>query len=142
MNEPNEKSPGRKPRILIVDDVRENRVLLEVMLQSVHCELLMAQDGVTALAMAAHEPLDLILCDVMMPGLTGYEVVARLRANPATRDIPVIICSSLDDSNSRSHAMSVGADDVLVKPLRGEDILRLVKLRLGHGRGAEDVQTY
>ncbi len=123
------------PRILIVDDTRENRELLEVLLQSLNCELVMAQDGVTALAIAAHEPLDLILCDVMMPGLTGYEVVTRLRADPATRAIPVIICSSLNDPNSRSHAISVGADDVLQKPLSRAELLPRVQMWLTQGRG-------
>ena len=123
------------PRILVVDDTRENRELLEDLLQDVNCELLMAQDGATALAVAAHQHLDLILCDVMMPGMTGYEVVTRLRADPATRDIPVIICSSLDDPNSRSHAFSVGADDVVKKPLTRAELLPHVQLRLTQGRG-------
>ena len=123
------------PRILIVDDTRENRELLEALLQTVNCTLLMAQDGATALAVAAHEYLDLILCDVMMPGMTGYEVVTRLRADSATRDIPVIICSSLDDPNSRSHAISMGADDVLKKPLTSAELLPRVRLWLEQGRG-------
>ena len=135
MTEPEKISADPVPRILIVDDTRENRELLEVLLQSVNCKLLMAHDGVTALAVAAHQHLDLILCDVMMPGLTGYEVVTRLRADPATRDIPVIICSSLDDPNSRSHAISVGADDVLKKPLTRAVLLPRVQLWLKQGRG-------
>ena len=125
------------PRILIVDDTRENRELVEDLLQDMDCELLMAHDGVTALAVAAHQRPDLILCDVMMPGLTGYEVVTRLRADPATRHIPVIICSSLDDPNSRTHAMSVGADDVLKKPLTRAALLPRVEQWLRQGRGPE-----
>ncbi len=128
------------PRILVVDDTRENRELAEDLLQDVACELLMAHDGVTALAVAAHQHPDLILCDVMMPGLTGYEVVTRLRADPATRHIPVIICSSLDDPNSRAHAMSVGADEVLEKPLTRAALLPRVERWLKQGRGPEGKQ--
>ena len=136
MTESENVSADPVPRILIVDDTRENRDLLEDLLQNVNCTLVMAQDGVTALAIVAQQPPDLILCDVMMPGITGYEVVTRLRADPATRDIPVIICSSLDDPNSRSHAMSVGADDVLKKPLTRAELLPRVQLWLTQGRGS------
>ena len=128
------KTSGTKPCILIVDDTRENRELLQVLLASVECTLLMAQDGEAALAIAANQHLDLILCDVMMPGLTGYEVVACLRADPATRGIPVIICSSLDDPNSRSYATTVGADDVIQKPLSRAKLLPRVEKWL-KGRG-------
>ena len=137
MTEPDTISAGLVPRILVVDDTRENRELVEDLLQDMDCELLMAHDGVTALAVAAHQHPDLILCDVMMPGLTGYEVVTRLRADPATRHIPVIICSSLDDPNSRAHAMSVGADEVLEKPLTRAALLPRVERWLKQGRGAE-----
>lgn len=128
------KPRAEPPCILIVDDTRENRDLLEVLLMSVECTLLTAQDGATALAIAANQHLDLILCDVMMPGMTGYEVVLRLRADPATRDIPVIICSALDDANSRSHATNVGADDVISKPLWRAELLPCVEKWL-KGRG-------
>ncbi len=138
VTEPEQMSSDPLPRILIVDDTRENRELVEDLLLGFRCELQMAYDGVTALAIAAHQHPDLILCDVMMPGLTGYQVVSRLRADPATRDIPVIICSSLDDPNSRSHAISVGADDVLEKPLTRAVLLPCLELWLTHGRRSAD----
>ena len=129
-------SANRVPCILIVDDTRENRELLEVLLQDAKCTLVMAHDGVTGLAIAANQHLDLILSDVMMPGMTGYEFVTRLRADPATRDIPVIICSSLDDTNSQKHAISVGADDVLQKPLSRSTLLPCVEMWLKGRRPA------
>ena len=140
MTESEKLSAGEVPRILIVDDTRVNRELVEALLQDANYKLLMAHDGITALAIAAHEHPDLILCDVMMPGMTGYEVVTRLRADPATRDIPVIICSSLDDRNSRTHAMSVGADDVLEKPLTRAALLPRVERWLREKREPEDIR--
>ena len=136
MIQPNDLPAQKRPRILIVDDTRENRDIAESVLAGVECELLMAQDGVTALAVAEHRLPDLILCDVMMPGMTGYEVVTRLRASPATQDIPIIICTSLSDANSRGHALSVGADVVLEKPLSRAVLLPHVQSLLANGRNA------
>lgn len=80
---------GRRPCILIVDDERRNRQLLEVMLGEEEYELLTASDGATARTVARDRLPDLVLCDVMMPGMNGYEVAAQLQANAATKHIPV-----------------------------------------------------
>jgi signal transduction histidine kinase/DNA-binding response OmpR family regulator len=103
--------------ILIVDDERHNRELLEIMLKPEGFLLLSAANGEEALAMIARQPPDLILLDVMMPGMNGYEVVARIKADPTTKNIPVIMLTALDDRNARMLGLNAGAEDFLTKPV-------------------------
>ena len=118
---------GRQARILIVDDEPQHRQLLEVMLAPEGFLLLTAASGEEALAMVAQQPPDLILLDVMMPGMDGYQVVARIKANPATKGIPVILLTALDDRSSRAHGLSAGAEDFLTKPVNRADLYARVR---------------
>lgn len=118
---------ARRPCTLIVDDEPRNRLLLEVILTQEGHDLLMASDGREALEMVARRRPDLILCDVMMPGMNGYELTAALKADEATRDIPVVLLSSLDDSNSRAHGLAAGASDFMVKPIGRHDLTERVR---------------
>jgi len=104
-------------RILIVDDERRNRQLLEVMLQPEGYRLASAASGEEALELVARQRPNLILLDVMMPGMDGYQIAAIIKGNPATSGIPVILLSSLDDSNSRAHGLRAGAEEFLTKPV-------------------------
>jgi CheY-like chemotaxis protein len=104
-------------RILIVDDERQNRQLLEVLLEAEGYLLDTAASAEEALAAVARQRPDLILLDVMMPGMDGYQVVARLKANPDTVSIPVVMLTALDDRNSRSHGLMAGAAAFLTKPI-------------------------
>jgi len=116
-------------RILIVDDERHNRQLMEIMLGAEGYLLQTAASGEEALAMVARQPPDLILLDIMMPGLDGYQVAARIKDDLATRNIPVIMVSALDDRNSRMLGLSIGAEDSLTKPVdRAELCLRVKNL--------------
>ena len=108
---------GRPARVLIVDDEPHNRQLLEVMLAPEGVVLQVASSGEQALAMVAAEPPDLILLDVMMPGIDGYQVAARIKSNSATANIPVIMVTALDDHKARTIGLSVGAEDFLTKPV-------------------------
>jgi two-component system sensor histidine kinase/response regulator len=103
--------------ILIVDDERQNRQLLEAMLAPEGYLLLTAAGGEEALAIVARQPPDLILLDIMMPGMDGLQVAATIKGNPATKHIPVIIVTALDDRHSRVLGLSTGAEDVLTKPV-------------------------
>ena len=114
-------------RILIVDDERHNRQLLEVMLAPEGYVLLTATNGEEALAIVAQEPPDLILLDIMMPGMDGYQVAARIKRNLATKDIPVIMLTALDDRNSRLHGLSAGAEDFLTKPVNRAELCARVR---------------
>jgi PAS domain S-box-containing protein len=104
-------------RILIVDDEQANRRLLEVMLGQEGFQLLTAASGEEALALVAREPPDLILLDVMMPGMDGYAVASALKANHDTKNIPIIVVTALDDREAMMRGLSAGAEDFLSKPV-------------------------
>jgi two-component system, sensor histidine kinase and response regulator len=119
----------RPARVLIVDDEPHNRQLLEVMLTPEGFVLQTAVSGEEALAIVAQQPPDLILLDVMMPGMDGYEVTAQIKGNPATSNIPVIIITALDDRNARMLGLNAGAEDFLSKPVdRAELCVRVRNL--------------
>jgi CheY-like chemotaxis protein len=107
----------RPARILIVDDERQNRTLLEVMLEPEGYVLETATNGEEALTKVGSFAPDLVLLDIMMPGLNGYVVTSRIKENPATKHIPVIVLSALDDRNSMAHGKGAGADAFLGKPI-------------------------
>jgi signal transduction histidine kinase/DNA-binding response OmpR family regulator len=103
--------------ILIVDDERHNRELLEIMLKPEGFLLQSAATGEEALALIARQPPDLILLDVMMPGMSGYDVAGKIKSDPATKNIPVIMLTALDDRNARMLGLNAGAEDFLTKPV-------------------------
>jgi PAS domain S-box-containing protein len=116
-------------RILIVDDERQNRRLLEVMLTDKNYRLQTAESGEEALELMAKDPPDLILLDVMMPGMDGNEVASRLKANSATKNIPIIMVSALNNRDARMVALRAGAADFLTKPVdRAELCVRVRNL--------------
>ena len=117
-------------RILVVDDTPNNVTLLEDMLTARGYQVATATNGEEALARLAEEAPDLILLDVMMPGLDGFEVSERLRADGATRDIPVIFLTALDGTLDKVRAFSAGAVDYITKPFRSEELLARVRTHL------------
>ncbi|WP_119167940.1 PleD family two-component system response regulator [Algihabitans albus] len=104
-------------RILVVDDIPTNVKLLEARLTAEYFDVLTANDGPSALALAASEAPDLILLDVMMPGMDGLEVCRCLKADSATRHIPVVMVTALTDVGDRVRGLEAGADDFLSKPV-------------------------
>jgi DNA-binding NtrC family response regulator len=117
-------------RILVVDDTPNNVMLLEDMLTVRGYQVATARDGAQALARVAAEAPDLILLDVMMPGMDGFEVCQRLHADAATRDIPVVFLTALDGTFDKVRAFSVGAVDYLTKPFQSEELLARVSTHL------------
>ncbi len=121
---PNPQTPTPKPatseadtaRILVVDDIEDNRTVLQRRLERHGHVVECAAGGEAALAMVAACPYDLVLLDVMMPGMDGYAVLERLKASEWTRDIPVIMISALDDMASVVRCIERGAEDYLPKP--------------------------
>jgi DNA-binding response OmpR family regulator len=102
--------------ILIVDDDRGTREILRILLQSPHYHLSFAKDGDEALTLATRIVPDLILLDVMMPGMSGFEVCSKIRATPLLSEVPILLITALNDSNSRLRGLELGADDFITKP--------------------------
>lgn len=103
-------------RILVVDDNASNRDLLSRRLQRQGHTVVQAEDGTIALAMLDNQALDLVLLDLMMPGISGYDVLTRLKSDPRTRDIPVIMISALTELDAIVRCIEAGAEDYLAKP--------------------------
>jgi class 3 adenylate cyclase len=103
-------------RILVVDDNAANRDLLSRRLQRDGYQVTSATDGAAALALVAEEGFDLVLLDLMMPGMSGFEVLSRLKAGESTRHVPVIMISALDELDSTVRCIEAGAEDYLPKP--------------------------
>ena len=114
-------------KILVVDDTPANVKLLVDVLVAKGFAVTAAVDGEEALAKVAQDKPDLILLDVMMPGLSGYEVCKRLRANPDTALLPVVLCTSLDPQQERINGIEAGADDFLSKPINRPELFARVK---------------
>jgi signal transduction histidine kinase/CheY-like chemotaxis protein len=120
----------RKEDILVVDDTPENLRLLFQILTDKGYKVRAVPDGARALKAARTLHPDLILLDIMMPGLSGYEVCARLKAQAATRDVPVIFMSSLDATADKVNAFATGGVDYVTKPFRAEEVLARVETHL------------
>ena len=123
-------SPASKPVILIVDDAAENLHILSELLRQDY-RVLAVTSGEACLRVAS-SPLkpDLILLDVMMPGMDGYAVLARLRENPVTRDIPVVFLTALADAGREEHGLQLGAADYITKPIVPAVVLARVNTQL------------
>src|SRR5437763_17165735 len=115
-------------RVLVVDDVDLNVKLLEAKLASEYFEVVSADNGPRALDIADGELPDIILLDVMMPRMDGFEVCRRLKANPRTADIPVVMVAALSDVADRLRGLEAGADDFLTKPVSEIDLFARVRL--------------
>jgi putative two-component system response regulator len=120
----------RTPVVLVVDDGPANRELIEACLAGVDCEVQSAAEGLTALAMIETNAPDLVLLDVQMPGMDGYEVCRRIKASPSSRLIPVVMITSLDRTADRVQALESGADDYMSKPVERVELVARVRSAL------------
>lgn len=113
--------------VLIVDDNEQNLELIQAYLEDLGCQIRTARDGIEALAGIERDQPDLILLDVMMPRMSGFQACTRIKANPQTRDIPVIMITALNEVGDVERAVESGADDFLTKPVNKLELLTRVK---------------
>ncbi|MFN0134179.1 MAG: response regulator [Phycisphaerales bacterium] len=113
--------------ILIVDDNEQNRELIEAYLEDLGCTIRTAGDGVEALASVAATPPDLVLLDVMMPRMSGYQACAKLKAGAATKDIPIVMLTALNEEGDVARAVESGADDFMTKPVNKLELVTRVR---------------
>jgi CheY-like chemotaxis protein len=125
--------------VLVVDDISANQKLLRETLEPEGYEVLLASEGATALAVAQAAHPDVILLDIQMPGLNGFETCRRLKQDDATRDIPVIFITANEDTASLTEAFRVGAVDFVAKPFRREEVLARVATHLKINRLARSL---
>ncbi len=114
-------------KILVADDIKQNVKLLRVILTASGFDVVEAYDGEEALEKAKSENPDLILLDIMMPKLTGYEVCQKLRANGTTKSIPIVMITALHEMDDRIKGIEAGADDFISKPFNKTELLARVK---------------
>ena len=126
----------KRQRILVVDDEEYNRELLRQELGEANFDVLLATDGPEALAVAAAEQVDLVLLDIMMPGMDGRDVCARLRADPRTKGVPIVMLSALDQVRDKLQALDMGANDYVTKPYDADQLVAKIR-RLLWLRGAQ-----
>jgi CheY-like chemotaxis protein/DNA-binding CsgD family transcriptional regulator len=120
-----------RPTVLLVDDTPANLSLLLDALDGAGYDLRVAESGEQALAQLARHPADLILLDVLMPGIDGFTVCQRIKASPAWRDIPVIFMTVVGDATEKVRAFDVGAVDYITKPVHPPELVAHVRTHLG-----------
>jgi len=120
--------------ILVVDDNEQNLELLQAYLEDFECRTIPAKDGIEALEIIKKSKPDLVLLDVMMPKMSGFEVCRRIKNNPQTADLPVIMVTALNELGDIERAIESGTDDFLSKPVNKLELITRVKtmLKLKH----------
>jgi len=129
-----DSQPSKPAVILVVDDNRENLELLEAYLEDIECRTISASDGPEALEIVKNDQPDLILLDIMMPKMSGFEVCRRVKNDPATAHIPIIMVTALNEFGDMQRGVDCGTDDFVSKPVNKIELLTRVKtmLKLKH----------
>ena len=117
-------------KILIVDDVSKNIQMLGNILSHKKYQIAYAQNGEQALDICNHQTFDLILLDIMMPGLDGYQVCERLKSNPKTKEIPIIFLTAKTDMDSIIKGFEIGGNDYITKPFNAAELIARVNNHL------------
>lgn len=137
-------APLPPSRILVVDDNLQNLELLEAYLEELpNVTTLRATNGMEALEKVASEKPDLILLDIMMPRMSGFEVCKKIKNDPATKDIPIIMVTALHEVGDVERGVEVGTNDFVTKPVNRVDLLARVRslLRVRHAQGENEPET-
>jgi len=133
-----EAAPGgiRGSRVLLVEDEADLLEILTDLLEAEGCEVRGERDGAAALAAALADPPDAILCDVVLPGIDGYEFCRRLRSASAGRDVPLLFLTARGEPEDRRRGYEAGANRYLPKPISAEEILEALERAIAEGRAA------
>jgi putative two-component system response regulator len=134
-------APAASARVLVVDDIAANRHLVVAMLARDGYRVTCAVDGREALDRIRQDPPDLVLLDVMMPDLDGFEVCRALKHDPATRLVPVVLITALHDTGDRIKGIDAGADDFISKPFNGHELRARVRSLLRLKRYTDDLDS-
>jgi len=126
-------------RILVVDDDHGSRNALAELLRDERYSVRTAADGTEALALVDEEPPDLLITDVVMPNIDGFDLVAQLRARDGLSDMPIILVSGIDDATRRVDGLDLGADDYLPKPLDVDELLARIRVHLRHAHRSREI---
>lgn len=113
--------------ILLVDDNEQNLELLHAYLEELPCDIRHARDGFEAVASIQASPPDIVLLDVMMPRMSGFQACSKIKSTPETRDIPVVMVTALNEVSDVERAVECGADDFLTKPVNKLELLTRVR---------------
>ena len=135
------RSGEREPVVLIIDDDPQNLAIMTDHLETAHLKVLVAEDGESGVKRGAYAEPDLILLDIMMPGIDGYETCRRLKADPKTRDIPVICMTALADTEHKLRGFAAGCVDYITKPFQREEVLARVGVHLRLRRLARELEA-
>ncbi|MHC4187587.1 MAG: response regulator [Planctomycetota bacterium] len=133
-SKPTVNESEKAPIVLIVDDNEQNLELIQAYLEDLDCKTVPAYDGQQALDIIAQNPPDLILLDIMMPKMSGFEVCKRVKNDPKTTEIPIIMVTALHEFGDIERAIEAGTDDFLSKPVNRLELTTRVKtmLKLKH----------
>lgn len=126
--------------VYVVDDNAQNRELIVGFLDDLGSELVPFASGAEALEACESRPPDIVILDIMMPRMSGYQVCERLRASAATASVPVIMLTALNESADVERALEAGADDFLIKPVQRQELVARVEAQLGVRRCSAHVE--
>ncbi|MBC5823627.1 MAG: response regulator [Candidatus Eremiobacteraeota bacterium] len=121
--------------ILLVDDSVVQSFAVKVRLERSGYHIISAQSGAKALEIIAREPVDLVISDILMPGMDGYELCRQIKANPGGANTPVVVMSALGETTDANWRQTSGADRYLAKPLDHEELARVIEELIGVGEG-------
>jgi DNA-binding response OmpR family regulator len=135
-----DSTPVHPPMVLLVEDQEKTAKGLEELLHFEGFRVTLAKDGPTGIAAASDSPVDAVVLDVMLPGMSGFDVCRRLRTIERTRKVPIVMLTGLSDTPSKLQSFDIGADDYLVKPVPARELAaRLRKLIAGRQENASNV---
>ena len=134
MKNSNSTQPTLPGEVLIVDDNAQNAELLQAYLEPLECDTRIAVDGLDAMKKVAEKHPDIILLDIIMPAMSGFEVCRRLKSDPSTANIPIVMVTALNELSDIERGVDCGADDFLSKPINKLELITRVKslLRVRH----------